>query len=209
MGNKSSKGKGMPANIEPESEEYWWWHAEKTLTPIDSCEEFCERFKSTPEVYNGIVEEFNGLVKKSFPDDPSKDYISYEGWLTMRPGEPNKKCLDLIWKGFDLDSNGKITLDEFLVFQGISTAGTLEQKAMGSFWMLDQNHDHKIGRDEIALLMRASGEASGASHSDEEIGHLSDFVLKFVDKDKNGSIELSELISVARSDEKIADIFRI
>ena len=75
-------------------------------------------------------------------------------------------------------------LDEFLVFQGISTAGTLEQKAMGSFWMLDQNHDHRIGRDEIALLMRASGEASGASHSDEEINHLSDFVLKFVDKDK-------------------------
>ena len=138
MGNKSSKGKGIPANIEPESEEYWWWHAEKTLAPIDSCEEFCERFKclfiffviffclscalmlpffdalcqliATPEVYNGIVEEFNGLVKKSFPDDPSKDYISYEGWLTMRPGEPNKKCLDLIWKGFDLDSNGKITV---------------------------------------------------------------------------------------------------
>ena len=75
-------------------------------------------------------------------------------------------------------------LDEFLVFQGISTAGTLEQKAMGSFWMLDQNHDHKIGRDEIALLMRASGEASGESHSDEEISHLSDFVLKFVDEDK-------------------------
>ena len=45
MGNKSSKGKGMPANIKPESDEYWWWYAEKTLAPIDSCEEFCERFK--------------------------------------------------------------------------------------------------------------------------------------------------------------------
>ena len=42
MGNQDSKG---GVGVKFESEEYWWLEAMKELAPVQSCEEFCRRFK--------------------------------------------------------------------------------------------------------------------------------------------------------------------
>ena len=43
MGNKESKN--LPPGIVKDSEEYWWYQCGRNLAPVESCEEFCKRYK--------------------------------------------------------------------------------------------------------------------------------------------------------------------
>ena len=75
-------------------------------------------------------------------------------------------------------------LDEFLVFGGITTFGTMEQRVMGTFQMLDQNHDHQISRDEFFQFLKISNEMNTERMTDEGIEIIVDAVMKRIDKDR-------------------------
>jgi len=207
MGNKGSKGKTLPPGVKYDSEEYWWFELDRTVAPISSCEEYCERFHASPEDYKKGVATFRAFRKKSFPDDPSKDFITREGWLSACPNDAYRKWFELLFNAFDADRNGQFTLEEFLVYDGISDHGSLEQRIMGSFMMCDQNHDHEIKREEMTVVLRTANAMHNKRMPDEKFDHNMDVLMEIVDADRNGTIELGEVIKAARKDERIATIF--
>ena len=207
-------------------------------------------------MYKKAVEEFTAYRNRSHPNDPSKNYVTRETWLSLFSSAGHKKCLEIIWKAFDADGNDQLTvciwqnillklcspifygdvyeqLDEFLVYAGITSHGTVEQKAMGSFMMLDQDHDHKITSDELTFLMKVSNEMNANPYSEDDIADIVDCIMEIVDKDnvclifmliftifycvhrfrvclqQSGTLELSEIVKAARKEPKIAAIFQV
>ncbi len=55
---------------------------------------------------------------------------------------------------------------------------------MGSFLMCDQNHDHKIQRDELAVVIRTAQEMHDHHMADEEFNERMDILMGILDKDK-------------------------
>ena len=55
----------------------------------------------------------------------------------------------MIFETFDTDGNGTMSLNEFLVYMGLSSGGSLEQKLQGSFMLFDKDHNGELERDEV------------------------------------------------------------
>ena len=72
----------------------------------------------TPRDYEAAVAEFNEHRRRSFPDDPTKNYISHEGWLKLdlsngaqgTAAEGYRKILEFMWNSWDIDGNGELTV---------------------------------------------------------------------------------------------------
>jgi len=218
MGNKESKGKDCPPGIVFESEEYWWWQAGKTFAPIETPEEFCERFKAPKELCMKGVLVYD-CIKNDVPEgEEPKPYITLEQWLRSAPNEAHKKWSELIFNAFDTDRDGKFTLEEFLAYFGVMEKGTLEQRVMGKFMLCDLNHDHKIDREEMATVLRASfarNQKPQPEKTDLGLSPEDDFKLRLavlfemLDTNGNGTFELNEIIKAARKDKRVASLFSI
>jgi len=212
MGNKHSKGaaaaqaKGEESSLD--SEEFWWGEVAKNLVPIQSCEEFCKRFNATSQQYQDCVDTFNEMIGLGPEADRDKPYLTRQAWLDSVPhGASVEKWVTNIWDCFDHDHNNQLSLDEWLVYDGIRKYGSLEQRVMGSFVLYDPNGDHKIQRDEIESMMRAAREISGVTLPEEKFAECLETLMNVVDSDKSGTLELSEVIKAARANACIAKIF--
>jgi len=202
MGNSESQPVD-DSGLKPGSDEWWWREAEKNLAPVKSCEEFCTRFHAKKKDYEENVELFNKLLREG----PCKDldYFTHDGWLATFP-ENLRKWIDIIWRGFDHNSDGKLTLEEWLVYEGILKYGTLEQHLMGSFMMFDIDGDHRITGEEFCTLMRALFELHGEELPEEGYDDIKRFVFERADADHSGTLELGEAIDASRKNQKIASL---
>ena len=96
---------------------------------------------------------------------------------------------------------------EFLLYEGMRSHGSLEQRVLGSFVLNDKNHDHKLSRDEISSLVTDSGEFIGVKYPEEYLKALLDKCLEKADTNGDGFLQLSELINITRSDKNFAKLF--
>ena len=85
--------------------------------------------------------------------------------------------------------------------------GSLEQRVIGSFVMNDKNHDHKLSRDEISVLVTDAGEMICFSYPEEYLKVLLDKCLEKADTNGDGFLQLSELINITRADKNFAKLF--
>jgi len=189
--------------IEVDSEEYWWNEAEKLAEPINSAEEFCARFKgATEKDYKESVQVFKGMTTA----DPWNDFLTRETWLANAP-KSAVKVFTKIWECFDVDGDGRFTLEEWLVFDGIRHHGSVEQRVIGSFLMNDKNHDHKLSREEVETLATDAGEVIGFKYPPDILKTFLDTTMAKGDADGDGFLELSEIIQLVRSDPNFAKVF--
>jgi len=208
MGNKAGKSKKPSSSAVPDSDEFWWLEADSTFAPIGSCDEFCRRFHATPAGYKESVALFNDMIANGPEEGRGKPHLTLGAWLRAVPeGDTVKQWVTNIWNCFDVDSNGIMTLDEWLVYDGIRKFGTLEQRVMGSFILFDPDHDRKIRREEIGTMMKAASSISGIELSEEKFKVCLDTLINVVDVDKSETLELSEVIRAARANPSIAKIF--
>ena len=77
-----------------------------------------------------------------------------------------------------------LQLEEYLVYDGISDHGTLEQRIMGSFMMCDQNHDREIRREEMTTVLRTANAMHNKKMPEEKFNHSMDVLMEIVDADR-------------------------
>jgi len=211
MGNKAGKCKSGSCKVAPDSDEFWWIEVEKTLSPIETCEEFCQRFCTTPDKYNESVQMFHDVIEMGSPEDSAKPYMTRETWLKAiaieQEGPNAREWGEAIWNCFDTDKNNQLSMNEWLVYDGLRKFGSLEQRVMGSFVLFDPNNDRKIQRDEIEKMMRVARDLSGVKMDEEMFASCLETLIKIFDTDHNGTLELSEAIKAARENPTIAKIF--
>jgi len=218
MGQKQTKKKTesspRPAP-KPGSEEWWWMKAEENLSPITSVDEFCMRFHASPDQYKKIEDFFNSVTEDCPRDKEGRRCLSYEQWMKAIPELAHVEgMVKRIFDAFDTDRNNVLTLDEFLVYQGINEFGSLEQRVMGSFALYDTDRNHKIDRDELKGMIETVF-AVVNSHlpkekrlpTEEIVPTVIHQFFEIVDTDHNGTVELGEVIKAARTNPDIAKMF--
>jgi len=216
MGQKTSKK--APAapktTLVAGSEEWYWARAEELFAPISSRTEFCARFNVKSEAYQLVVDSFE---KRANVERGGQKFIDREGWVNVPFKLPElKECLLMIFDAFDADHNGVISLDEYLVYMGVKTFGTPEQKVMGAFLIYDSDNDHKINREEmkkifkltIAVAKEYVPDKVEEDISDEDITEAAGAIFDAIDTDHSGTLEMREVVKAARESETISGLFK-
>jgi len=74
---------------------------------------------------------------------------------SSKEGITDEFMKDLMFKTFDLNSDGKIDAKEFILGMSILTRGTAEEKLEFAFKMYDLNSDGFISREEMTQIVQS------------------------------------------------------
>ena len=84
------------------------------------------------------------------------------------PSDPDYRKLGQdIWNVFDVDGNGTMSEEEFLLYVGVNEFGSLKQRLLSSFLLADRNGDGHLTKKEIRVMfnrmmrMKKRGEVPG------------------------------------------------
>jgi len=169
-------------------------------------EEFCTEFNVTPEVYDGLAAEFSNLTGGA-------EQIPHSVWTEAFCGSFGEEGKDLaahyetIFKVLDVDKNDTITLDEYMLFQGVMMFGTGRHKLRALFAIADSSCDNVLSADELresfVFAMKISNRNNAQYQGNpnvitEEqmtiINNAVKTIFDVVDTDHNGQIELTEFL---------------
>lgn len=124
--------------------------------------------------------------------DKDDGLIDQKEFLTILKFE-DSLFTDRVFKMFDTDQNGTITLEEFMdAVAVLSKNGPVSEKIRLSFRMWDLNSDGCIAKSELYELMKSSLEASHLLVSEDQMNKLIDATFALADCDSNGSISPAE-----------------
>jgi len=111
-------------------------------------EEFCNIFHVTPDVYDKMAEEFMNLTGGA-------NEIPHSVWTEAFCGSFGEDGQDLaahyetIFSVLDCDKNDTITLDEYMLFQGVLLFGDGRMKLRALFAIADSSRDNVVSPDEL------------------------------------------------------------
>jgi len=181
-------------------------------------EEFCAEFNVTPDVYDGVAAEFANLTDGA-------NEIPHSVWTEAfcssfgEEGQDLAAHYETIFKVLDVDKNDTITLDEFMLFQGVMMFGNGRQKLRALFAIADSSCDNVLSADELRDSFIFAMKISNRSNTEyqgnpnvitEEQAALIDNAVKtifeVVDTDKNGQIELTEFLSALDSHPELIEM---
>jgi len=170
------------------------------------CQIFCETYRVNEDAYKNAIAAFKKMAGSTSKEMSRKQFTKT---LTLKyPDE----FADLIFDTFDTDGNGTMSLSEFLVYMGLSSGGTVEQKLQGSFMLFDKDHNGELERSEVigcfqtllhSSLYKHYVETHGGkkpkelSLSDSQKGEIATIVGELfdnLDTDKNGTIDMQEFV---------------
>ncbi|KAG9473758.1 troponin C, skeletal muscle isoform X1 [Eleutherodactylus coqui] len=140
-----------------------------------------------------MIAEFKAAFDM-FDTDGGGDISTKELGTVMRMlGQtPTKEELDAIIEEVDEDGSGTIDFEEFLVMMvrqmKEDAQGKSEEELAECFRIFDKNADGYIDGEELAEILRSSGE----SITDEEIEEL----MKDGDKNNDGKIDFDEFLKM-------------
>jgi len=172
----------------------------ETLAPVQSQEEFCNRFGVGEAQYKVSRDVFQKLAG-------DKDFVTDREWLDDAPQtEAAQEWVRNIWRAF-APADNKMTLSEWLVFDGIRKYGSLDQRVVGSFVLYDHNNDGVVEREEVAAMMRTAAAVAGEGVSESLIQQAVEILMSEADKQHTGLMELEDILNAARIQPVIAKIF--
>jgi len=167
---------------------------------------FCRTYDVPPAAFDNAIAAFKKITGSTTKDMSRKAFIKT---LTQRYPE---EFATMIFETFDTDGNGSMSLNEFLVYMGLSSGGSLEQKLQGSFMLFDKDHNGELERDEVincfltllySSLYKREMEANhgakpkGITISEKqkmEITTVVNEIFTSIDTDGNGTIDIEEFV---------------
>jgi len=197
---KEKAPKPMPILDKAEREVRRLKMLKETLGPVQSQEEFCKRFGVGDAQYRSSRDVFQELAGE-------KGFVTDQEWLDDAPQtEAAQQWVRNIWRAF-APADNKMTLSEWLVFDGIRKYGTLDQRVIGSFVLYDHNADGILQREEVASMMRTAAAVAGEGVSESLIQQALELLMQETDKNHTGNMELDDILSAARVNPSLAKIF--
>lgn len=127
---------------------------------------------------------------------------------TYPHGKPEKYA-KIAFKAFDVDKNGKITFEEFLLSTSFAIQGHVDKrKAIDfAFDIYDSDNNGKITKKEMEQMIAALYEITGqdAKTAKAKVAE----VLNKYDLDRNGSLNKQEFVDFIISDPICAQVFHL
>ena len=109
----------------------------------------------------------------------------------------NRILSDRLFDIFDKDKNGKIDHDEFLATIEEIIFGTKDAKIRFAFKLHDLDGSGFIDKNELTVLISQSFVQNNLDYDDFQLKLLVDEFFEKADKDKNGSIDIDEFLTIA------------
>ncbi|KAL8174052.1 UNVERIFIED_CONTAM: Calsenilin [Gekko kuhli] len=131
-------------------------------------------------------------------------------------------CIDNIWEkresnatmyahflfnAFDVDRNGAIRFEDFVIGLSILLRGTVHEKLNWAFNLYDINKDGYITKEEMLAIMKSIYDMMGRYtypilREDAPIQHVEKFFQK-MDKNQDGVVTIEEFLETCQKDENI------
>jgi len=157
--------------------------------------------------------------------------------MHMNQDEVKKDVIEVLWRVFDNDRNGRVDFRELLLGAAIVMKGTIDQKARALFNLHDANGDGTLTKDELQKSIKRTMKAGrkiirasmkqlehdlGKAHAyrTEKVSDemAKDYFVKIIvekifseaDVDRNGTVSLEEFVAFAkRNPDTLKSLFQI
>ncbi|CAM4715346.1 unnamed protein product [Leuciscus chuanchicus] len=151
-------------------------------------------FKECP---SGLVDEetFKTIYSQFFPQGDATTYAHF------------------LFNAFDLDRNGSIRFEDFVIGLSVLLRGSVTEKLNWAFNLYDINKDGYITKEEMLLIMKSIYDMMGRytypSVRDEAPSeHVEKFFQK-MDRNRDGVVTIEEFIETCQKDENIMNSMQL
>ncbi|KAJ5067233.1 calcineurin b [Anaeramoeba ignava] len=169
-------------------------------------EDYSKRCKFTHDQIKALYEHYK-KISASIDDDGVIDNDELNEALGLTQSEFGKR----IFKVFDLNGDGVINFEEFLIgLSPFSSTGTLEDKIGFSFKVYDIDGNGGIDKSELTILLKAClSDTFLTQISEDELKQLIDATFEEADIDGNGEIDIDEYTEMVKNHPNILNNLQI
>ncbi|XP_010121089.1 PREDICTED: EF-hand calcium-binding domain-containing protein 1 [Chlamydotis macqueenii] len=149
-------------------------------------------------------------MAKSSNDSPAAgfDRHMFRDTLHCAFGMTDDILMDRVFRTFDRDNDGCITVVEWVEGLSVFLRGTLEERIKYCFEVYDLNGDGYIAREEMFQMLKNSLlKHPSEEDPDEGIKDLVDIVLKKMDYDHDGKLSFMDFEKAVRDENLLLEAF--
>jgi Ca2+-binding EF-hand superfamily protein len=119
--------------------------------------------------------------------------------------DDHKKFTDLIFKSFDSDNDGVLTVNEILVGFAVITKGDVDRRLEYIFNIYDSDKNGELTIDEIKYGFKGVFIMSGVDANDFVIETKANNKMNKLDSDRDGTISKAEFIQAIKANKKLSE----
>nr|XP_033805597.1 calsenilin [Geotrypetes seraphini] len=149
------------------------------------------------ECPSGLVDEetFKLIYSQFFPQGDATTYAHF------------------LFNAFDLDRNGAIRFEDFVMGLSVLLRGTVREKLNWAFNLYDINKDGYITKEEMLAIMKSIYDMMGRYtyplvRDDASIEHVERFFQK-MDRNRDGVVTMDEFLETCQKDENIMNSMQL
>ncbi|XP_061632013.1 calaxin isoform X2 [Phyllopteryx taeniolatus] len=142
-----------------------------------------------------LIGEFRFLLGE--PASPARSVGGLDRWklrsfLHNTLGLTNDTIMDAVFRTFDKDNDGFVSLKEWIEGLAVVLRGTLDERITYCFHVYDLNADKYITREEMLQMLRYSLRLPGEEDPYDGIKDLVEITLKRMDRDHDDRLSLDD-----------------
>nr|XP_015814244.2 calaxin [Nothobranchius furzeri] len=175
----------------------------KTITEKD------KHFKKK-ETESLILEFYELLGQKVKPgtEEHGVDRLKFKVYLHDMFRLSKEKMTDGIFRVFDKDRDGFLSLEEWLKGMTVFLRGTLEEKIKYAFSVYDLNEDGEMSREEMFYFLKDTLPGLPPEENLEEaVKFLVEIPMKRMDTNKDGLVSLEEFEAAVKKENLLLEAF--
>uniref|UniRef100_A0A8D0UXI4 Calaxin n=1 Tax=Sus scrofa TaxID=9823 RepID=A0A8D0UXI4_PIG len=136
------------------------------------------------------------------------DRNTFRNILHVTFGMTDDMIMDRVFRGFDKDNDGCVSVSEWVYGLSVFLRGTLEEKMKYCFEVFDLNGDGFISKEEMVHMLKNSLlKQPSEEDPDEGIKDLVEITLKKMDHDHDGKLSFPDYEAAVREEALLLEAF--
>ncbi|KAK4328979.1 hypothetical protein Pmani_000647 [Petrolisthes manimaculis] len=123
-------------------------------------------------------------------------------------GMTDEVVMEAMYRVFDMDQDGTIGPEEFVLSMSVFLRGTLDEKIDYCFSVYDHNTDANVSREEMFHHLKSSVvNLPPGEEMDEVVKDLVDLVCRKLDTDHDGKVSFSDYATAVHAEPLLLQVF--
>uniref|UniRef100_A0A8C5H1P6 EF-hand domain-containing protein n=1 Tax=Gouania willdenowi TaxID=441366 RepID=A0A8C5H1P6_GOUWI len=160
-----------------------------------------------------LIREFHVLLKEPMSNHPGKeapgvDRGKFRNILHEDFGMTDRMIMDQVFRTFDKDNDGFLSVKEWIKGLSVFLRGTLDERIKYCFGVYDLNGDGYISREEMFHMLKSSLIRQPTEEDpDEGIKDLVEIALKKMDHDHDGRLSFQDFEKAVKEENLLLEAF--
>uniref|UniRef100_A0A672I5B0 EF-hand calcium binding domain 1 n=2 Tax=Salarias fasciatus TaxID=181472 RepID=A0A672I5B0_SALFA len=158
-----------------------------------------------------LILEFNTLVREPTNSDrgvQGLDRAKFRNILLNTFGMTDDLIMDRVFRTFDKDNDGFVSIKEWIEGLAVFLRGTLDERIKYCFHVYDSNGDGYISREEMFRMLKSSLIRQPTEEDpDEGIKDLVEMTLKKMDNDHDGRLSFEDFEKAVKEENLLLEAF--